>query len=229
MKNIAIIPARSGSKGLKDKNIKELNGKPLMAYTIDAAIKSGCFETVFVSTDSEKYAAIAKSFGAEVPFLRRKMTSSDTASSWDVVDEVLKNYELIDNKYDTFMLLQPTSPLRTSEDIKNAYNELLNKNAKAIVSVCEIDHSPRFCNILPEDKSLKSFIRKDSFDKRRQDLQTYYRFNGAIYLAYVDYFRIDHNIYREGCFAYVMSKKTSVDIDDEYDFLIAEAIISKSK
>ena len=120
MKNIAIITARSGSKGLPHKNIKLLNGKPLMAWSIEAALKSGMFDTVIVSTDSEEYARIAREYGAEVPFLRSEATSGDNANSWDTVAEVLDNYRKLGREFDTFMLLQPTSPLRSAEDIQRA-------------------------------------------------------------------------------------------------------------
>ena len=113
-KIIAVIPARSGSKGLKDKNIKKLNGKPLIAYTIDAAKNANIFDKIIVSTDSEKYAEISREYGAQVPFLRSGKNSSDGANSWDVVKEVLMK---LDEKYDIIVLLQPTSPLRTSENI----------------------------------------------------------------------------------------------------------------
>lgn len=120
IRRIAIIPARSGSKGLLNKNIKLLDGKPLMAYSIDSAIKSGIFDTVFVSTDSDEYEKIATSYGAEVPFLRSEIQSSDTASSWDVVREVLEEYSKRGECFDEVMLLQPTSPLRNVEDILGA-------------------------------------------------------------------------------------------------------------
>lgn len=226
MRNIAIIPARCGSKGLPDKNIRELAGKPLIVYSIEAALKSGLFKTVMVSTDSEEYAEIAKKYGAEVPFLRSERTSSDTASSWDAVAEVLDNYNSIDENFDSFMLLQPTSPLRTAENIKEAYAEYINKHAMSVISLCEVDHSPLQCNIVPEDLSLRDFIRTEGKGKRRQDMPTYYRFNGAIYLANVEFFLSNHDIYRDKCFAYIMNKRDSIDIDDEYDFAMAEAILS---
>ena len=137
MNNIAIISARSGSKGLPDKNIKELSGKPLMAYSIEAAIQSECFDDVMVSTDSEKYAEIARMYGAEVPFMRSEVTSSDTASSWDVVEEVLQGYEKMGKIFDTICLLQPTSPMRTSGDIKAAYSLYKEKDAIAVLSMTE--------------------------------------------------------------------------------------------
>ena len=224
MKNLAIIPARSGSKGLVDKNIKLLNGKPLIAYSIEAALQSGVFDTVMVSTDSEKYAETARNYGAQVPFLRSAETSSDTASSWDAVAEVIENYQKLGNCFDTFMLLQPTSPLRTAQNIREAYDEMAQKDANSIISLCEVDHSPLQCNTLPEDLSLDGFIRKETKGKRRQDMPTYYRFNGAIYLSKVDFFMQDHDIYREKCFAYVMSKCDSIDIDDEFDFAMARGL-----
>ena len=228
MHNIAIIPARSGSKGLKNKNIKDLNGKPLLAYSIDEALASGCFDTVMVSTDSNEYAEIARSYGAEVPFLRSERTASDTASSWDAVAEVLDNYHnSLAQDYDTFMLLQPTSPLRIARNIREAYAELEEKKANSIVSVCEVDHSPSQCNTIPESLSLDNFINIDSKGKRRQDLEKMYRFNGAIYLSRTGFFMANHDIYREKCYAYIMDKWSSIDIDDEFDFDIAEVIMKK--
>lgn len=227
MKNIAIIPARSGSKGLINKNIKWLAGKPLMAYSIITAIESGQFDTVMVSTDSQKYADIAKEFGADVPFLRSEKASSDTASSWDAVEEVLNNYKAFGKTFDTFMLLQPTSPLRTTENIIEAFEEMDKKKADSIISLCEADHSPELCNTLPENKSLTSFWKNNSKGKRRQDLPIFYRINGAIYLAKTSFFIEDHNIYRDNCYAYLMNKRDSVDIDDELDFIIAETIMSQ--
>ena len=117
MRRIAIIPARSGSKGLKDKNIKELNGKPLIAYSIEAALASKMFDKVFVSTDSQKYADIAIQYGADASFLRSEENSSDTAGSWDVIREVISKLKDMGEEYDEVMLLQATSPLRTVEDI----------------------------------------------------------------------------------------------------------------
>ncbi len=226
VKNIAIIPARSGSKGLKNKNIKELCGKPLIAYSIEAALNSQIFDEVYVSTDSEEYAKIAIEYGASAPFLRSQITSTDKASSWDVVREALEQYEKVNRYFDMVTLLQPTTPLRKAEDITNAYQLYREKKANAIVSVCEVDHSPLWSNTLPEDLSLGNFIRKEVSELPRQELQAYYRINGGIYMVSVDYFRQTDNIYSSACFAYVMDKKHSVDIDDEFDFRIAEAIIN---
>ena len=225
MKNIAIIPARSGSKGLKDKNIRLLNGKPLMAYSIEAALDSGQFDEVMVSTDSEKYAEIAREWGASVPFLRSAELSSDTASSKDVILDVLKRYADCGKVFDTFCLLQPTSPLRTAEDISRAYHLYEERMANSVVGVTEVDHSPLFCNTLPEDGSLVNFIRPEVKDKPRQSLEPYYRINGAMYIASVQYYREYGDFYHDKCYAYVMGKNVSVDIDDEMDFRFAELLI----
>lgn len=225
MKNIAIILARSGSKGLPHKNIKELKGKPLMAYSIEAAIKSRLFDVVHVSTDSSQYADIAKEYGADEPFLRSEYTSSDSASSWDAIREVLMQYEEVGEKFDNFMLLQPTSPLRTAEDIQAAFKLLDEKNALAVVSVCPVDHSPLQCNTLPKDLSLVNFRQNESRGLRRQMLEQYYRFNGSIYLSRVSSFLETGDIYQKDCYAYVMDRLNSIDIDDEVDFKIARALL----
>ena len=226
MNNLAIIPARSGSKGLKDKNIKLLNGKPLIAYSIEAAAQSGIYSHILVSTDSETYGEIAIKYGAEVPFYRSEENASDVASSWDVVKEVLRKYMEMGVEFDTFTLLQPTSPLRKTEDILNAYRIFKEKNATAVISVCEMEHSPLWSNTLPEDNSLSGFLKSES-NKQRQKLETFYRINGAIYMAKVKEFLKDTNLYRDNCYAYKMSAERSIDIDTELDFKIAETIINQ--
>ena len=228
MKNIAIIPARSGSKGLPDKNIKMLQGKPLLAYTIEAALKSGCFTEVMVSTDSERYAEIAREYGAKVPFLRSEGMSSDTASSWDMVEEVLDNYKRLNREFDSFCLLQPTSPLRSSDDIGKAYELFVNKNAFAVVSICEAEHSPGLYGKLAENDNLSGFAQCNAA-KRRQDEGKYYRLNGAIYIASLPEFRSDRCLYREVSYGYVMPKERSVDIDTEFDFRFAEYLLQRSE
>lgn len=229
MKNLAIIPARSGSKGLKDKNIKLLNGKPLIAYTIEAAIKSNLFDEIMVSTDSEEYSRIACESGANVPFLRRAELSTDTASSWDVVKDVVKRYKGMGKKFDTIALLQPTSPLRTSEDIIAGYNMMNEKNANSVVAVCEVDHSPLWSNVLPKDFSLVNFINQEIIKTPRQNLPTFYRINGALYIVKVEYLMNNNNIYADKSYAMIISKEHSIDIDNDYDFMVAEVLIKKSQ
>ncbi len=225
MKRIAIIPARSGSKGLKDKNIRKLHGKPLLAYSIEAASCSGMFDKIFVSTDSPQYAEIATSLGADASFLRSKKNSSDTAGSWDAVREVIDKLRDCGERYDEIMLLQATSPLRTAEDIKKAVEVMHEKNAKAVVSMTECDHSPIWCGTLPPDGRMDDFAKNEYKGLPRQSLPTYYRYNGAIYLVTDEELYNTSHMFEHDCYAYVMPPERSIDIDTALDFLIAETIM----
>ncbi len=227
-KFIAIIPARSGSKGLKDKNVKELNGKPMIAYTIEAAIKSDIFDDVVVSTDSQIYADVAKTYGASVPFLRPNYLASDEVTTNDVIVYTLNKLKQSDFNYDYFMILQPTSPLRQSEDIIEAVKLLFEKDATSVISVCEAEHSPLYMNTLDETLSLNEFLAK-GLKTRRQELPKYYRLNGAIYLCEVEYYLSGGDLYNEKSYAYIMDKKKSIDIDDEFDFFIADNLMKTLK
>lgn len=222
--SIAIITARAGSKGLPDKNIKPLRGIPLMAYTINAAQKSGCFQKIFVSTDSEKYAGIAEEYGADASFLRSAETSSDHAGSWDVVREVIREFEQRGETFERIMLLQPTSPLRTAEDIQNSFRLMKDKNANSVVGVTLTDHSPLWCNTLPEDLSMENFRNEQYCDFPRQLLPKYYRVNGAIYLIRRDELYVEKML-RKNSYAYIMPQERSIDIDTEFDFRLAELIM----
>lgn len=225
MKNLAIIPARSGSKGLPDKNIRMLNGKPLMAYSIEAALESKIFDEVMVSTDSVAYGDIAKKCGAKVPFYRSEEMASDTAGTWDMVKEVLGKYEEHGQYFDTVCLLQPTSPLRNAEDIESAYSVYSEKNGIAVVSVCELEHSIRLCNTLPESGSLDGFLSNDG-KVRRQDQEVFYRLNGAIYIVNTEELYKNSFLYRDGSYAYIMPTNRSVDIDTLIDFEYVEFLVS---
>ncbi len=227
MKALAIIPARSGSKGLPDKNIKELCGKPLMAYTLEAAVQSGIFYEVMVSTDSEQYASIARTVeGVTVPFLRSEVTAGDSASTWDTVKEVLHEYRKLGKEFEMFCILQPTSPLRSALCIQEAYKLYEEKNANSVVSVCKMGHSINICNTLPEDHSLVGFIR-DEQKYTRQMNPTYYRLNGSIYMCNTEAFYKYGTIYKEKSYAYIMSEMDSVDIDTKDDLLYAEFVLKK--
>ena len=226
MNNLAIIPARSGSKGLKDKNIKNMNGKPLIAYTIEAAIESGEFSEVMVSTDSEKYAVIARQYGAQVPFLRSAENATDGAGTWEAVREVLNGYKQSEKQFDTFCILQPTSPLRTAGDIRKAYDLYREKAELAVVSVCEAEHSPLWCGHLGEDDSLDGFLSAENM-QQRQKYGRFYRPNGAIYIVNISRFSEGDHIYQTGSYAYVMDAVRSYDIDTELDFKIAEMLMKE--
>lgn len=218
---IAIIPARGGSKRLPGKNIKLLGGKPLIAWTIEAAIKSNVFDHVFVSTDSEEIASVSRDYGAKVPFLRPAELSSDTATTNDVVTHLINWFERkYSHEVSNICILQPTSPLRNAEHITDAFDEMKTKYAKAIVSVCELEYPIQFCNQLGVDGSMAGFIEPNDV-KRTQDLDPIYRLNGAIYIFDRSYVNRMNELYSIGTFAYIMDSKSSIDIDTQMDFSLA--------
>jgi CMP-N-acetylneuraminic acid synthetase len=225
MKNLAVIPARSGSKGISDKNIKDLNGKPLMAYTIEAAQNTNIFDCIHVSTDSALYADIARKLGVDVPFLRSAALSTDAAGTMDAVRFVVNEYINLGQTFETVTILQPTSPLRTSEDIVCAFRVFREKKADSVVSVCETEYSPWLCNILPDNSSLNNFIDLNRVG-RRQEMQQYYRINGAIYIQTTELLMRHGNLYGENSYAYIMNKMKSIDIDDEFDFFLAKMLLN---
>ena len=227
-KNIlALIPARGCSKGLPRKNIRPLLGKPLIAWTIKQALASKYLDRVVVSTDDKEIAEISKKYGAEVPFIRPKELAEDNAKGIDVVLHAIDWLKKGDRRkqYDLMMLLQPTSPLRATEDIDKAIELLFLKKAKVIVSVCEVDHHPFWANTLPKDGCMKNFIRQEIMNKNRQELPIFHRLNGAIYLAYCDYLRQCRNFIGKETFAYIMSREMSIDIDNEMDLKLAEILM----
>ena len=225
---LGLIPARGGSKGLPRKNIKLLLGKPLIAWTIEQALASKYLDKVVVSTDDEEIAKISKKYGAEVPFIRPKELATDKTKGIDVVLHTIRWMEENGKSYDFLMLLQSTSPLRTFEDMDKAIELLFLKKAKAIVSVCEVEHHPYWSNTLPEDGCMKNFIRKEIMNKNRQELPIFYRLNGAIYLAYCDYIKNQKSFFGEKTFAYVIPKGRSIDIDNEVDFKLAKILMKKT-
>ncbi len=224
---IAIIPARSGSKGLADKNIKELNGKPLLAYSIEAAKHAKVFDTIHVSTDSRMYADIAEAYGADEPFLRDASNSKDDSSTWDAVREVIKKYAELGQRYDLCVLLQPTSPLRTSENIIEALKLYNDKRARCLTSVTEVDHPIQWCFKLDQKTcSMDDFANSPYKNCRRQELEAYYRENGAIYIVDVESINNPNfDFYSDNCVGYMMSRENSIDIDTIRDFWMAETII----
>ncbi|MND33247.1 CMP-N,N'-diacetyllegionaminic acid synthase [compost metagenome] len=225
---IAIIPARGGSKRLPNKNILPLDGKPLIVWTIEAALDSQLFDMVLVSTDSQDIADISISAGAMVPFLRPVELASDTATTNDVVSHMVKWVEAEHDVVELVALLQPTSPLRDADNIKDAMKLYEEKNASSVISVCELDHPIQYCNRLPNDFSMKDFVTV-SANKRTQDLEPYYRLNGAIYIFERKFVGFLSEIYSDNSFSYIMNKESSVDIDDEYDFLFASFLLLRHR
>ncbi|HNX91115.1 MAG TPA: acylneuraminate cytidylyltransferase family protein [Candidatus Omnitrophota bacterium] len=224
-KILAIVPARSGSKGLPNKNIKLFCGKPLICWTISEAKRSKYIDDVTVSTDSPRIAEISKKAGAIVPFLRPPELATDTASSMDVVFHAISEFEKINGRYEIVLLLQPTSPLRVSEDIDNAVELLIKQKAKAIVSLTEALVNPSWVNVLPANGCIKDFLHCSVINKRRQVLPKYFQLNGAVFLGYAKYLKGTGTFYTAKTYAYIMPRERSVDIDDIFDFKLAEIIM----
>ncbi len=218
---LAIIPARGGSKRLPRKNILDLNGKPLIAWSIEAGIQSRYIDDVVVTSDDDEILAISKKYAAHT-IKRPDHLASDTATTFDAIAHAIKNSKA----YDYIVLLQPTSPLRNAHHIDEAIELLESKDADAIVSVCEMEHSPLWSNTLPEDGSMVSFLNEELLGKRSQELETFYRLNGAIYICKIEKLLEQRSFFiKNNIFAYVMNRDTSVDIDEAIDFKIAELLM----
>ena len=226
-KNYALILARGGSKRLVGKNLLMLAGHPLIAWTIKAAQNSKSIDRVYVSTDCEEISKVSKSYGAEVPWLRPADLSSDTSSSDEAILHFLDS--LGEDTPDFLTLLQPTSPLRHSSDIDNAYSLLGEKTGLGVVSVCHCDHSPLWANTLPVDNNLGTFIEEKHKTLRSQDLASSYRINGAIYIFKSNVIaKYGGLFYNNQTFAYIMPRERSVDIDEQLDLDFAEFLLKRS-
>ena len=180
---LAVIPARGGSKRLPRKNVLDLNGKPLIAYSIEAGLKSKYIDKVIVTSDDDEILTISERYGADT-IKRPDELASDTATTFDAIKHAMENCE----RYDYIILLQPTSPLRNEKHIDEAIELLESKNADAVVSVCEMDHSPLWSNTLNDSLSMSDFLKDEVVNKRSQDLEKYYRLNGAIYICNIKKF-----------------------------------------
>jgi len=222
---LAFIPARSGSKSLPDKNILKLNGKELVAYTIEAAINSKVCDEVVVSTDSSKIAHIAQKCGANVPFLRPKKLAQDDSKMIDVILHAINWFENKQRKFDTFLFLQPTSPLRNSNHITEAFEIYFNKKADVIISVNETDCIPDRLNTLPNDKRMNQFVNLRTQHLNRQEFGKYYQLNGAINIADWNVLKDKKTWFVDNSFAYIMDRKYAVDIDSKLDFYFVECLL----
>lgn len=221
---LAIIPARGGSKRLPRKNVLPLGGKPLIAWSIEAAKESKYIDEIVVSSDDNTILDIADQYNIK-KIKRSAKLSSDNATTIDVITNTIKTCK---RNFDYIILLQPTSPLRNAKHIDDAIELLEEKGADAIISVCEAEHSPLWSNTLQNDYDMSQFLNKNLLNKRSQELQTYYRLNGAIYIANKEKllkqnsFFLDKNIY-----AYIMTQKESIDIDTKLDFDFATFLLQE--
>ena len=226
---LCTICARGGSKGVKNKNIKELNGKPLIAYTIEQAKASGLFEHIVISTDSDDIANIAKQYGAEVFFKRSDEMASDTAGKLDVIkDAFVRSEEYYNRTFDYLMDLDATAPLRSVEDIINSFNQFKEKNNDNLITAMPSRRSPYF-NLVEQDKEGKVYLSKklDSAVVRRQDAPKSYDMNASIYIWKRDIILNKSSLFLENTGLYVMPEERSIDIDNELDFEFVEFLMGK--
>lgn len=223
MSVLALITARGGSKGLPRKNVLPVGGKPLIAWTIEAALASRCVSRVVLSSDDDEIMQVARSHGCEVPFRRPAELAGDLASSADVVAHALAQLP----GHDHVLLLQPTSPLREAADIDAAFDLMQSHQAPACVSVCPVQESPYWMYRIEGGQQLRPLLPPASGAHRRQDLPPVYMLNGALYLAGVDHFRQQRAFLGPGCAAYVMPRERSLDIDTAEDLALADEELSK--
>jgi CMP-N,N'-diacetyllegionaminic acid synthase len=226
---LALITARGGSKGLPQKNLRPLAGKPLIAWTIEVALASRGLRRVIVSTDDEEIARVSQQWGAEVPFVRPRELAQDNSDHIAVVEHSIHWLDEHEKTFPEFiMLLQPTSPLRTVEDIETSIKIAQMNDAIAVVSVCEMKSHPYLSKRILDDGRLVDFIPFNGKDFRRQVLPTVYAPNGAIYLNRCQSLFRERTFIPQGTYAYVMPPERSLDIDSPWDFHLVELILRRS-
>lgn len=229
MKILAVIGARCGSKGIPGKNIIELCGKPLLAWSIDAAKKSDVIDKLIVSTDDRNIAGIARRYGAEIPFMRPAKLASEKSSQVDMVNHALQwlwknqNY-----KPNYILLLQPTSPLRTGEDISNAVELAKKQDCDAVISVCKVKNHPFVARTIDPDGTIKNMWTDRPRRLQRQELPDVYSENGAIYLVKLEAFMREQDFMPKKSVAYIMPAERSVDIDEPLDLKFAEVLLKEN-
>ena len=224
LKVLALVPARGGSKGLPRKNVLELAGLPLIAWTLDAAKSSRHVDRCIVSTDDDEIAEVAKAHGGDVPFMRPAELASDSADTLGVVRHALERVP----GFDILVVLQPTSPLRTGEDIDGTLKQLQHHGAPSCVSVVEPAKSPYWSYRLNEDSRLVPLLDADTTGVRRQDLPRCYVLNGAVYATRVDWLLEHGSILGQESVAYAMPAERSVDIDTEFDLRLAACCLQEN-
>ncbi len=220
MRKIAIITARGGSKRIPRKNIREFCGKPILAYSIEAARESGLFDTVMVSTEDEEIAGIARRYGAEVPFYRSERTAGDFATTNDVLLEVLLEYERRGAHYDLGCCIYPTAPFVTADKLKRALRQLEESDADTLIPVVGFSYPPQRALVVKEGRLV--FENPQYMDSRSQDLEPHYHDVGQFYLFYTEAFKRNKKLMVGNILPYVVSETEVQDIDNQTDWEIAE-------
>ena len=224
MRFLGLIPARGGSKGITRKNVREIAGKPLIAWTINAALSSRFIDSVVVSTDDSEIAEASLRYGAKVPFRRPAELSTDSTAGIEPVLHALGLFP----EFDVVVLLQPTSPLRRTEDIDNCIEILIKNDAEAVVSVTETKNHPAWSFNLDSTGCLEPFAQVGQVT-RRQDLRPVYSLNGAVYVSRVSFLKNQGSFMGKKTLPYIMPAERSVDIDDMLDFRTAEMLLKDYK
>jgi N-acylneuraminate cytidylyltransferase len=220
MSKIAIITARGGSKRIPRKNIREFCGKPILAYSIQAALESKIFDEVMVSTDDKEIAAIALAYGAKVPFYRSAKTSDDYASTADVLKEVINEYEKLGQTFDWMCCIYPTAPFVTADKLKKAFHKVTENEADGLVPVVKFSYPPQRCFVMLEEKI--AYKWPENIRARSQDLEPFYHDVGQFYYWNVDKFRKSEIGFLENTVTYVLDEMEVQDIDNLDDWNIAE-------
>jgi len=220
---VGVIPARGGSKSIPRKNLKEVAGKPLIAHTIIAAMKTKLVSRVIVSTDDEEIARVSRDFGVDVPILRPRELAKDDSPTILSVQHMVRHLEEHGESYDVVVTLQPTSPLRSSEDIDGAIKMLGETKADSVISVTEVKQNP-WLMFKVEDGRLKPFFGEEK-RIRRQDLPRVYALNGAIYATRRKPLMEGNSLYGSDPRAYIMPEERSIDIDSLLDLKIVDFLI----
>ncbi|MGE7769402.1 cytidylyltransferase domain-containing protein [Viridibacillus arvi] len=221
---LAIIPARGGSKGVQRKNVRDLAGKPLIAWTIEEAKKSKYITNLILSSEDPEIIEVAKSYGCDVPFIRPTELAQDDSTSIETVLHAISQCP----QYDYVVLLQPTSPFRTVEDIDGCVEQVLQNNSDFCISLTEPAKSPYWMYTL-DNKVMRPLIDQKEMVLRRQDLPKVYALNGAVYVAKVKRFIEEQTFFTNDTTGYVMPSKRSLDIDTEIDFKICERLLVSEK
>ncbi len=220
MKSIAIITARGGSKRIPRKNIKDFLGKPIIAYSIEAALKSGAFDVVMVSTDDKEIADIARKYGAEVPFMRSEATSNDHATTADVIGEVLEEYSARGVQFDCVCCIYPTAPFITKDKLKDAMEQFAASDADSLVPVVRFGFPPQRGFVIKE--GLVSFKYPEFALARSQDLEPMYHDCGQFYILNTVSFAREKKLVMTKTLPYIIPETEVQDIDNETDWIIAE-------
>ncbi len=219
-KAIAVITARGGSKRIPKKNIRDFHGKPIIAYSIEAALSAGIFEEVMVSTDSEEIADIARKYGAQVPFMRSAETSGDYATTADVLLEVLAEYEKRGRSFQYLSCIYPTAPFVTAARLREAYDLIIEKKAMTVMPVVAFSYPPQRGYIMANDRLQMKW--KENYNMRSQDLETMYHDCGQFYIYQTDYYQKKKGQIVEGIVPILVDELEVQDVDNEIDWKLAE-------